>query len=174
MNKGKTEDTTHRDTTSLIVDTSKQSVIKQTRQVTHYGGDSLTGTLFFSDVDDAKKVDSAGVRLSDVAEKFDSIETNGLKIKVGLMPVKGGFKASVNAVSKPKEVVNTTTTTETKQAGITKASQGSSESTHLDEHKETKTNHWATVIVIILVVIAVLIAAYLFIKKYFPKWPNIS
>lgn len=100
--------------------------------------------------------------------KEDSLESSGIKIKVGIITVKGGFKARINAVSKPVKQVYTEVKAENEK-------RGKYDSTHLsrddsvtknDSSKTTNNNGWIWFGVIVFLLI--LIAIYFLIKKYLP------
>ncbi|MBA4196580.1 MAG: hypothetical protein C0459_03400 [Chitinophaga sp.] len=151
----KTIETHKKDSASVSIDTSSYDKIdiKHTETIS---GDSLKGILFFGDDDIPGDV------------KEDSLESSGIKIKVGIITVKGGFKARINAVSKPVKQVYTEVKAENEK-------RGKYDSTHLsrddsvtknDSSKTTNNNGWIWFGVIVFLLI--LIAIYFLIKKYLP------
>lgn len=85
---------------NVAVDTSKTETTETQTTETAFG-DSLQGSLFIPVQENATK-DTVYV---------DSLESKGIKIKVGIIPQKKGFKAHINAVAKPVKHTNTTTKT---------------------------------------------------------------
>ncbi len=72
--------TASKDSTYRFVDSTKTIVATKITEVTNYGGDSLQGNLFFSE----PFADSL------LYNQSDSLESNGIKVKVTIQPQKGG------------------------------------------------------------------------------------
>lgn len=177
VHQNKTIDTLTKDSTATVIDTTKKAVSTQQSETTYYG-DTLTGNLYFPvpdtiNEDEYNPYDTAThiIRIPYQNSIYvDSLESNGIKIKVGIIPTKGGFKAHINAVSKPKETVKTTNTNAIEQRGLVQNTTNKTDQSHTAKAKDTETVNelykWIGLTLLglgILVLIA--LAIYLYIKN---------
>ncbi len=142
-----------KDSSWQTLDTSKMVVAAKITEVTNYGGDSLLGSLYFSGTD------------SNTAIVFDSLESNGIKVKVNLLPQKGGgFKAHVQANAKPKSTLKTTEVNASELRGMVTDGQVKSDTTTKDKSKDTQSEGipWGWIIA----AVGVLTCALYLIEKY--------
>lgn len=152
--KSKTTATVKKDSSYKVIDTSKQQDVTRQVQVIDFG-DSLTGYIYFPD--DVKR------------GWVDSLESSGIKIKTMLIPASGGFKVQINAIAKPKQVVNTTVTTQTKQAGITTTTNVKLQETHTTADKQIKSSRipfWVYPITLLFLLTVI----FFIIKKFKRSW----
>lgn len=136
--------TLHQDSTVKAIDTSKITEVEHTKEVVDYG-DTLSGSLYIP---------------ADTTVFVDSIESKGVKISVTVNPVKGGFKARLNAISKPKQTTHETTKTTTQQQGkSTEANKSTEQETEAKDKATDSTKLNAAFWVFVLIVFGVV--AYL-------------
>lgn len=96
------------DSSHVAIDTGYIITTESNTQIIDLG-DTLTGGIYlpiFKRVETANKVFA------------DSLESDGIKIKLSLKPVENGFKAHIKAIAKPKKIINTSTKTTTEKKGI--------------------------------------------------------
>ena len=165
----KTSETDTRQLTAKTVDTSKSTYsITQTQQA-YYGG-IVNGTLFFADPTNNTTTNTPTNAVTPAQNvggglpKTDSIEANGIKIKVALLPVLGGFKARITAIETPVSVTNTTTQTGTMQKGVTQTNAETDKKTVVTKAKTTETKGlpWGWLIAAAGMVVIIIFV----IKKY--------
>ncbi len=157
----------HQDSSNTAIDTSHSSFTETTTETVDYG-DILNGSIYLPYGDSSwLRIINSGIIHS------DSIESNGIKVKVNLTPVKGGFKANINAVAKPKSVTNTTTKTGTEDKGIATTNSNKKDldqdSKNKASDKEDELMKWVGLMFLFL---AILILAGLFIYLYFKNKQN--
>jgi len=107
LHTSKSSASTSRQYSTKLTDTS-HLVSVHTDEQTAYYGDTIAGTMYFD----------GGTADGTAAPKIDSIETGGIKVKVELQAVAGGFKARVNAVAKPVTVQDKKTDSSDIKKGI--------------------------------------------------------
>ena len=121
--------TLHQDSTSTVIDTTKKAVVTQQIETTYYG-DTLTGNIYIPTSDTL------------IANEYiDSLESNGIKIMVGLKPFKDGFKAHVNAIAKPKETVSSARAYTIEKSGLTQKTTSKTEFDQSAKQKDTETTN---------------------------------
>lgn len=101
LQKSTTETTIQSQAT--VLDTSTTQIEETQTNETAYG-DSLEGSVFVP----IEALNDSVIKVP-VVTYVDSLESKGIKIKVGIIPQKHGFKAHINAVSKPIKYINTAT-----------------------------------------------------------------
>lgn len=156
LHKAKTLTTTHKDSSYHVADTSKMVVTATTKEVTHYGGDSLTGSVYLP------------IAIADFVGITDSVESNGLKVKVHLTPFKGGFKARINAVSKPVETEKTTAATALTHWGVSNAGHIATTQSVLQQNKHIQPTGlpWGWIVAIAILALLAMIIYYLEKHRY--------
>lgn len=168
--KNSSNEKTHKDSTVTTVDTSKvtNAVIAMKNE---YYGDTLTGSLAFTNeqIDAIYKVDDTTVDYSIVNTPVeDSLESSGLKVKVTFVPVKGGLKAKIKAVARPKESSSTRAEFNTQQKGeTTQAKKTEDTDKQLDNStRETKGFPWTAALLIGALLILIIFIIIILIKRY--------
>jgi len=147
--------TATKDSSYHSVDTSKMVVKVKVTEVTNYGGDSLQGSLYFPVVDSIMPLFS------------DSLESNGIKVKVSIQAQKGGgFKANVQANAKPKSTNKTTEINTSGQKGIAASGEVASDTKTKTKAKQTESEGfpWDLIIWGIIALLSALFLIYKFVK----------
>lgn len=152
--------TLHQDSSNTAIDTTKNSFTEINEETTNYG-DTLVGEIPLNTEAEITKEGyvSAG-----------TLESNGIKVKLGLTAVKNGFKAHVTAIAKPTSITNVTTKTGTENKGVSTTSTNKKdldqESKNKSVDKKDEVMKWIGITCIslgILLLIALII--YLFKKQ---------
>lgn len=145
------------------VDTSSTNWKTSSTQTTYYG-DTLKGSLFFekSDTLDTKPVKTV----------WDSLESNGLKIKVGILPTNSGIKLQLNATAKPIATSNNTINEGNTNSGKTENNHVKAEATTEKTEKKVTTSYAG--LIKGLVVFLVLIFGIFFLNKKINLWQRLK
>lgn len=103
---------------SVTTTDSTRTITKSISQEHTIFGDTLTGSLSFTE-EQVSGMEAAG----EVAPAaVDSLESNGVKIKLSFIKNKaGGYKAKVQVIAKPVQVVSIKQTTVDEKKGLTTA-----------------------------------------------------
>ena len=151
------------DSSATQVDSSKSSHII-TSQDQFIFGDTLTGALQFTN-EQIAQMDSASI--APVAFEADSIESNGVKVKISLIKNKTGLKVKLQAIAKPVQLVNTRTNFISDQKGIANtASKTVADDTKITaSEKVIKGFPWMALIVSAAVVIQISLIFFIYIKN---------
>lgn len=152
--------TLHQDSSNTAIDTTHSTFTEINEETTSYG-DTLNGDVVLIPDGEISKEGYSST---------GTLESNGIKVKVNLTPVKGGFKANVNAIAKPKSVTNTTTKTGTEEKGKVNTSSNKKD---LDQDiknkvidKKDEVGKWIGIACIGLAIIGLLaLALYLYFKQ---------
>jgi len=155
--------TLHQDSSNTAIDTSHSTFTETNEETTNYG-DTLSGDIpLIVDGEISKDSTAASGKL----------ESNGIKVKVKLTPIKGGFKANVQAIAKPKSVTNTTTKTGTENKATINTSSNKKDIEQALKNKasdkEDEIMKWVALMFSLLVI---LILAGLLIYLYFKNKHN--
>lgn len=150
--------TLSQDSTVKAIDTSKISAIEQTQQVVDYG-DTLNGSLFIP---------------NDTTLVFvDSIESKGVKVSLVVVPTKGGFKARLNAVAKPKSVTNTNTKSTTEAKGKSSEATNNKDLEKNDKNKQVeKKDEFMMWVVLGIIFVSIIVVAGFLIWLWFKTRSN--
>ncbi|PZP42590.1 MAG: hypothetical protein DI598_16790 [Pseudopedobacter saltans] len=152
-----TEQQTH------LVDTSSYKW-KNTTTKTLYYGDTLKGSLYF-DIPDSIK-GKAGVVL------LDSLESNGIKITIGILPSPTGIKTQIKAISKPQNGNETTINEGSQSQGTDLKSNTKAVIINEQSNKNTSTSYggWVKGLVVFLLILS----AIFFVVKKFNLWQKLK
>jgi hypothetical protein len=138
------------------------STVNEQSNTTNYG-DTLKGNLFFAADPVANPTDTNEVKPA-LPVITDSLESSGIKVKVSLTPVKGGYKASIEAIAKPVGITNTTKQTVTVVSGVSGQAMTKTTSIEKTEKKDTQTEGFPWGLLIGAAVLTII--AIFFINKY--------
>lgn len=150
------------ETQTKIVDTSSIRWKNVTTKTVYYG-DTLNGSMFF-DLPDTLNGKPGAVL-------WDSLESNGIKIKVGILPSPTGIKAQIKAISKPQTANETTINEGEQHKGKSEEALNKTVVIEDQSKKNTSTSYggWVKGLVVILLILA----AIFFIAKKFNLWQKL-
>lgn len=156
VSKGKTETHNKEQKTIAVSDTGKIKTEATSESTTRYG-DSLSGSLYFSD-------SPAPQANTNSAELSDSIESTGIKVKVTLTRTLDGIKAKIDAVAKPVLKTDKATLKKEESKGLSGIANTTSEGSNAHSEKEVTNEaelfEWFLLILLIA----------LFVWRIFKKW----
>lgn len=164
--KHKSQESFSTENKHVFVDTSMKSLSSFQDKTTRYG-DTLKSSLFFPLPEGSTGYSDYVYPINyDTASSIysDSIESNGIKIKVGIVPQHGGIKLHVNAVAKPVETHEITATNTTEKKGVSDSAAFKKEGTITHMDKDTKQFDIVPIIVALIIVGGLIFLYY----KYFP------
>lgn len=144
---------------SILKDNSATTTTITGQQTTLYG-DTLNGSLSFTS-EQAAQIESNSI---------DSMESNGVKVKVAIIPFKGGFKTKIQAIAKPQKGQNNYSITKTDQKAVENSNRSSNNKVVSVTEREVEKKSYSMGVLWIIIVTAI----FFFInqhKKFI--WQNV-
>jgi len=117
--------------TSNSIDTSKVNTIEVGTVSTEFG-DTMHGVLMFTD-EQIASMETGGIFST------DSMESDGIKVKLTMLPFKNGFKTKITAIAKPKIITDSYTRQTIEQKGVAVAHTENIEKKNVSVTKDLKT-----------------------------------